>query len=81
MCLGSGELAAADGDDIGAVAVGFVWADAADGEEFLNGPRVGCDYVLEGRVSEDDEGGFAGLCGFGIPPRSEILFESLLCGC
>ncbi len=71
---------AAEGDDVGAVAVGFVGAYAGDGAEFGEGFGSGDDEVLEDGVAEDDEGGFAGFGGFGFAPVAEIGFEGFLCG-
>ena len=39
---------------------------------------AGEDDVMEDRVGEDDEGGFAGLGGFGFAPFAEAGFEVFL---
>ena len=69
---------AAEGDDVGAVAVGFVGADAGDGVEFGDGGGTRDDEVVKDGVAEDDEGGFAGFCGFGFSPGAEAGFEGFL---
>ena len=38
------------------------------------------DEVVKDAVAEDDEGGFAGFCGFGFSPVAEVGFEGFLFG-
>ena len=74
------QIGAAESDDVGAVAVGFFRADAGDGVEFGEGGGARDDEIVKDAVAEDDEGGFAGFCGFGFAPVAEIGFEGFLFG-
>ena len=74
------DFGAADGDDVGAVAVGFFGADAGDGVECRDCCRACDDEVVKDVVAEDDEGGFAGFCSFGFSPGAKISFEGFLFG-
>src|SRR6202022_2727485 len=68
----------AESNDGGSVAVGLFGAYAGDGLELGEASGAGEDDVMEDRVGEDDEGGFAGLGGFGFAPLAETAFEIFL---
>ena len=71
---------AAESDDVGAVAVGFFGTDSGDSVEFGDCLGTCDDEVVKDAVAEDDEGGFAGFCGFGFAPVAEGGFEGFLVG-
>ncbi len=68
-------LRVAEGQDRRAVAVGFFGADAGDLKKIGNAGGTGYDDGVEDGVGEDDEGRFAGLCGFGFAPLADTGFE------
>ena len=73
-----GWIAVAEGDDVCAVAVGFLGAYTRHGAKF--GERGGTrdDEVVKDAVAEDYERGFAGFSGFGFAPAAEMGFEGSL---
>ena len=73
-------IGAAESDDVSSVAVGFFGADSGYGVEFGDCCGTCDDEIVKDAVAEDDEGGFAGFCGFVLAPVAEIDFEGFLFG-